>query len=105
VPAGRAGDRWRAVWYEDGLRSIARVVIVNRKVVEVRGLFVEAPKNRKWRRTIYPRLTPGGYPLAELVAARIAEVRQEQAAGRNPLGLMLPAPAGGCLRSSRDGGG
>ena len=78
-----------------------RVVLVNRKLVEVRGhLFVEAPKNRKWRRTIYPRVTPAGYPLAELVAARVRAVEQEQAAGLNLLGLMFPAPAGGYLRSS-----
>jgi len=83
------------------ISQAGRVVTVDRKVVEVRGhLFVEAPKNRKWRRTIYPRATPGGWPLAEMAAARIAEVRQEQAAGRNPLGLMFPAPAGGYLRAS-----
>ena len=81
--------------------QVSRVVTVDRKVVEVRGhLFVEAPKNRKWRRTIYPRATPGGWPLAEMAAARIEEVRKEQAAGRNPLGLMFPAPAGGYWRSS-----
>ncbi len=73
----------------------SRVVIVDRKVVEVRGhLFVEAPKNRKWRRTIYPRATPAGWPLAEIVAARIKEVGQEQAAGRNPLGLQSCALGG-----------
>jgi len=79
----------------------SRAVTVDRKVVEVRGhLFVEAPKNRKWRRTIYPRATPGGWPLAAMAAARIAEIKQEQAAGRNPLGLMFPAPAGGFWRAS-----
>jgi integrase len=78
-----------------------RVVTVDRKVVEVRGrLFVESPKNRKWRRTIYPRATPLGWPLADMAAARIEEARQEQATGRNPLGLMFPAPAGGYWRAS-----
>jgi integrase len=34
----------------------ARTITVDRKVVEVAGhLYVEAPKNRKRRRTIYPR--------------------------------------------------
>lgn len=62
-----------------------RVVTVDGKVVEVRGhLFVEAPKNRKRRHTIYPRATPAGWPLAEMVAARIAEMTAEQASGRNP---------------------
>jgi integrase len=47
-----------------------RVITVDRKVVEVAGhLYVEAPKNRKYRRTIYPRRTPGGYPLAEKLEA------------------------------------
>ena len=44
----------------------ARVIAVDRKVVEVAGhLYLEAPKNRKKRRTVYPRTTPIGYPLAE----------------------------------------
>jgi integrase len=70
-------------------------------VIEIRGhLFVEAPKNRKWRQTIYPSLTPLGWPLGEVVAARIAAVKSEQDAGTNPLGLMFPAPSGGYWRSS-----
>jgi integrase len=78
-----------------------RGVLVDRKVVEIRGhLFVETPKNRKWRRTIYPRFTPWGWPLADVVTARIEAVRQEQEAGTNPLGLMFPAPAGGYWRTS-----
>jgi integrase len=65
-----------------------RVITVDRKVVEISGqIYVEAPKNRKFRRTIYLRLTPGGYPLAERLAARIEEARAEQGAGTNPLGL------------------
>ena len=36
-----------------------RVITVDRKVVEVAGhLYVEAPKNRKYRRTIYPAARP-----------------------------------------------
>jgi integrase len=78
-----------------------RVITVDRKVVEVAGhLYVEAPKNRKYRRTIYPRRTPGGYPLAEMLTARIEEARAEQAAGGNPLGLLFPSPRGKHWRSS-----
>ena len=41
----------------------ARVITVDRKVIEVAGhLYVEAPKNRKYRKTIYPRRTPGRLP-------------------------------------------
>ena len=79
----------------------SRVITVDRKVVEVAGhLYVEAPKNRKFRRTIYPRRTPAGYPLAERLAARIEAARAEQDAGTNPLGLIFPSPAGKHWRSS-----
>ena len=79
----------------------SRVVTVDRKVVEVAGqLYVEAPKCRKYRRTIYPRRTPAGYPLAEQLAARIEAARAEQHAGTNPLGLIFPSPAGKHWRSS-----
>src|SRR3984957_4883552 len=79
----------------------ARVITVDRKVVEVGGrLYVEAPRNRKFRRTIYPRRTPGGYPLAERLTARIEEARAEQEAGSNPLGLIFPGRRGGYWRSS-----
>jgi integrase len=79
----------------------ARTITVERKVVEVAGhLYVEAPKNRKSRRTIYPHNTPAGYPLAEKLAGRIDEVRAEQAAGTNPFGLLFPSPTGKYWRSS-----
>jgi integrase len=79
----------------------SRVITVDRKVVEVAGhLYVEAPKCRKYRRTIYPRRTPAGYPLADRLAARIEAARAEQAAGTNPLGLIFPSPTGKHWRSS-----
>ena len=78
-----------------------RVITVDRKVVEVGGhLYVEAPKCRKFRRTIYPRRTPAGYLLAERLSARIEEARAEQEAGTNPLGLIFPSPRGRHWRSS-----
>jgi integrase len=79
----------------------ARVIAVDRKVIEVAGhLYLEAPKNRKRRRTIYPRTTPAGYPLAACLAARIKQARAEQDAGTNPLGLIFPSPRGRYWRSS-----
>jgi integrase len=79
----------------------ARVITVDRKVVEVAGkLYLEAPKGRKRRSTIYPARTPGGYPLADKIAARIQQARAEQDAGANPLGLMFPSPRGTWWRSS-----
>ena len=79
----------------------ARVVTVDRKVIEIGGkIYLEAPKGRKQRRTIYPRTTPQGYPLAEMVAARIGQARAEHEAGANPLGLLFPSPKGRYWRSS-----
>ena len=81
--------------------AAARVITVNRKVVEVGGkLFLEAPKGRKRRSTIYPARTPAGYPLAEKLAGRAEAARAEQEAGLNPLALMFPSPRGGYWRSS-----
>ena len=81
--------------------TAGRVITVDRKVIEVAGrLYIEAPKNRKSRRTIYPRITPAGYPLAERLAARIEAARAEQDAGTNPLGLIFPSPRGRHWRSS-----
>ena len=49
-----------------------RVITGDRKVIEIGGQqFEETPKNRKQRRTVYPRRTPEGYPLADKIAARI----------------------------------
>lgn len=63
-------------------------------------LYVEAPKGRKRRRTIYPRRTSEGYPLADMVAARIEQARAGQDAGTNPLGLIFTSPRGTHWRSS-----
>ena len=78
-------------------RPDARVITVDRKVIEVAGhLYMEAPKNRKLRRTIYPRCTPGGYPLADRLTARIEGPRR--AAGRSqPARPDLPLADGQAL--------
>jgi integrase len=94
-------------WGELAALTIAQVdrggreITVDRKVVEVGGrLYLEAPKNRKRRATIYPRLAPGGYPLAERLSGRLEEARAEREAGANPFGLLFPSPAGKYWRSS-----
>jgi len=82
----------------------ARVITVDRKMIEVAGrLYLEAPKGRKSRRTIYSRTTPAGYPLAERLAARVEEARAELETGTNPLGLIFPSPRGKHWRSSNFG--
>jgi len=117
LAAGRHGDRDELMantaaysglrWGELAALTIpqvdqaARVITVDRKVVEVSGqLYLEAPKNRKHRKTIYPRRTPAGYPLVERLADRIEQARAEREAGTNPLGLIFPSPKGAYWRSS-----
>jgi integrase len=85
----------------DQIDPAARVIDVDRKVIEVAGkLLTGAPKARKRRKTIYPARTPVGYPLAGKITARIQAARAEQKAGTNPLGLMFPSPRGTHWRSS-----
>ena len=68
---------------------------MDRKLIEVAGqLYVEAPKCRKYRSTIYPVRTPHGYPLADRLTARAEQARAEQQAGINPLRLIFPSPRG-----------
>jgi integrase len=74
--AAYSGLRWGelAALTTGQIAPAARVITVDRKVVEISGqIYVEAPKNRKFRRTIYPRVTPGGYPLAGRLTARIED--------------------------------
>jgi hypothetical protein len=105
-PARCARDRWRAVWYEpDGSRgqcqSVSQQGLAARLEKVTERLAADAPpKGRKRRRTIHPFETPVGYPLEQMIAVRVAEVRQEQAAGRNPEGIMFPTPTGKYWRSS-----
>jgi integrase len=101
--AAYSGLRWGeiAALTVSQVDPAGRVITVDRKVVEVGGhLFVEAPKNRKRRRTVYPRVTPAGYSLAGKLAARVDGARTEQASGANPLGLVFPSSAGKHWRSS-----
>jgi integrase len=117
LAAGRHGDRDELMastaaysglrWGELAALTIGqvnlagRVITVDRQVIEVAGhLYVEAPKCRKRRKTIYPRRTPDGYPLAQKLAARIEQAAAEHQAGTNPLGLIFPSPAGKHWRSS-----
>jgi hypothetical protein len=101
--AAYSGPRWGelaalTIWQVD---QAGRVITVDRKVIEVAGhLYVEAPKCRRYRKAIYPRRTPAGYPLAEKLAARIEQGTAELETGTNPLGLMFPSPTGKHWRSS-----
>ena len=113
-PPGRSGERDELManlaaysglrWGELAALTIAqvdeaaRVITVDRKVVEVGGqLYVEAPKNRKFRRTIYPRRTPAGYPLAERLAARDRGGTRRAGGRHQPARADLPVAAGKLL--------
>ena len=61
----------------------ARVITVDRKVIEVAGhLYLEPPKNRKQRRTFYPRTTPAGYLPADGSLLRVVRQRLRLSRGR-----------------------
>lgn len=101
--AAYSGLRWGeiAALTTAQVDTAARTITVNRKIIEIGGhLFTEPPKGRKHRRTIYPRQTPGGYPLADKLAARLERAAAEQHAGTNPDGLVFPSPRGRHWRSS-----
>ena len=101
--AAYSGLRWGEIvaLTADQVDEAGRTITVDRKVVEVAGhLYLEAPKARKFRRTIYPRTAPCGYPLAECLGERIEQARAEQEAGANPPGLLFPSPTGKYWRSS-----
>jgi integrase len=101
--AAYSGMRWgeesaMTIWQ---VEPDSRVISVDRKVVEVTGhLYIEPPKNRKYRKTIYPRLTPSGYPLADRLADRVEQATAEYEDDINPLGLIFPSPQFKLLRSS-----
>jgi integrase len=101
--AAYSGLRWGelAALTTTQIDTAARTITVDRKIIEIGGhLYAEPPKGRKHRRTIYPRQTPGGYPLADNLAARLEQAAAEQQAGTNPAGLVFPSPRGRHWRSS-----
>jgi integrase len=101
--AAYTGLRWGelAALTIDQVDQATRTVTVDRKVIEIGGtLYTETPKGRKKRRTIYPRVAPGGYSLADKLAARIQATQTARDAGTNPLGLIFPSPHGKHWRSS-----
>jgi integrase len=101
--AAYTGLRWGelAALTATQVDTATRTITVDRKIIEIGGhLFAESPKGRKHRRTIYPRHTPGGYPLADNIAARVTQAATEQQAGTNPHALLFPSPRGRHWRSS-----
>lgn len=78
-----------------------RTISVKWKIIESGGQTIRVPAERcKRRLTVYPQVTPTGYPVAAMIARRVEEAAADQAGGHNRLGLMFPAPRGGYLRKS-----
>ena len=87
-------------------RAPSRRVYVHRQFLEINQSF-SLPKGNKTRFTRYPAVTPAGkhfpegYPLAEMIARRKAEVEKElrelppDSSPEERDGLLFPAPRGG----------
>src|SRR5260370_39109329 len=76
--AAYAGSRWGelAALTHDQIDQDGRIITIDRKIIEIGGtLHLQPPKGRKRRRTIYPRHTPGGYPLAQRLTAPVEPSR------------------------------
>lgn len=96
--AAFAGPRWSELIALD-LRAFDpanRSVDVHWRVAEAAGKArrLTPPKMAKRRTTIYPEVSPTGYPLGEAVRRRLSEVEREQRNGWNRKGLMFPSPHG-----------
>jgi integrase len=86
--AAYTGLRWGelAALTLDQVDQDTRVVAVDRKVIEIGGkLYLELPKGRKRRRTIYPRTTPAGNPTR----------KRSRPASRRPALSTRPGPPPG----------
>ena len=85
----------------DQIAAAARVITVDRKVVEVSGkLYLEAPRAASAAAPSTPSAPRQGYPLAQQIAARAQQAQAERDVGTDPLGLMFPSPRGAYWRSS-----
>ena len=100
--AAYSGLRWGeiAALTAPQVDTAARVITVDRQVVEVAGRVRRGAEEPQAAADHLPAPTPSGYPLAERLAARIERARTEQDSGSNPLGLVFPSPHGKHWRSS-----
>ena len=78
-----------------------RQVNVTEQASEFHGkLTVSLPKGGKTRITVYPSVTPSGYPLAAMVERRLAELRNVSGEPDGASPLLFPAGGGTYLRTS-----
>jgi integrase len=85
----------------DELSLDERVMSIRWQVASKGVKRLERPKGGKIRRTVLPAKGTGtGFDLLGALKARAASVIKEREAGRNPRGLLLPAPRGGWWSAS-----
>jgi integrase len=96
--AAYAGPRWSELiaLTETSVDPEHRKVEIHWRVAQPPGKprRLAPPKMAKQRTTIYPEVSPTGYPLGEMMRRRIQEARRERRAGHNPKGLLFPATNG-----------
>lgn len=96
--AAFSGPRWSELIAVD-----AKAVDPSRRSIQVHWRVAEAagkarrlapPKMAKRRTTIYPDVSPTGYPIAESIERRLLEVEREALAGWNRKRLLFPNTQG-----------
>ncbi|WP_194894620.1 tyrosine-type recombinase/integrase [Catenulispora pinisilvae] len=79
----------------------ARAIQVVEQASEFRGRIRQsAPKGGKARTTVYPAVTPRGYPLGAMIDRRLRELDDVGSGKGGTASLVFPAPRGGLLRAS-----
>lgn len=96
--AAYAGPRWSELiaLTESSVNTAERKVEILWRVAQPTGKprRLAPPKMAKQRITIYPEVSPTGYPLDQMMSRRIQEARAEKRAGTNRKGLLFPAANG-----------
>jgi len=96
--AAYAGPRWSELiaLTESSVDAEHRKVEILWRVAQPSGKprTLAPPKMAKQRTTIYPEISPSGYPLGQMMRRRIQEARREKRVGHNPKGLLFPATNG-----------
>jgi integrase len=96
--AAFAGPRWSELiaLTSQSVDAERRAVDVHWRVAQPSGKprALARPKMAKRRTTIYPEISPTGYPLGEMMRRRVQEAARERHLGWNRRGLLFPAPHG-----------
>ncbi len=113
--AERTGNRGRGIWWRGLMVEVAAFagprwselialtvasVDLDQRTLEIhwrvsqpskKPRSLAPPKMAKRRTTIYPEVSPTGYPIGTMMRRRVREVAAEQRSGRNRKGLLFPS--------------